>query len=139
MEKERNRHIKLFSGDLSWIICEATLPYVFIWHFLWLCNNYEKDAEKARIVADFLTIASLIERQVYPVNAKYYQRSLGNFSSIHTRTKPAELLNATAQFEVDQLTGLTEFIRKIIEEWIFLFIGFSHQLLLLNKCNWWYD
>ena len=82
---------------------------------LFLCENYEKEPEKARTVADFLTIASMIERQVYPVNAKFYQKSIGNFASIHTRTKPAELLNETARLEVDQLTRLTDFIRKELD------------------------
>ena len=83
--------------------------------YVWLCENYEKEPEKARTVADFLTIASMIERQVYPVNAKFYQKSIGNFASIHTRTKPAELLNETARLEVDQLTRLTDFIRKELD------------------------
>ena len=83
--------------------------------YVWLCENYEKEPEKARTVADFLTIASMIERQVYPVNAKFYQKSIGNFASIHTRTKPAELLNETARLEVNQLTRLTDFIRKELD------------------------
>lgn len=80
--------------------------------YTWLCNNYEKEPEKARILGDFLTVASMIERQVYPVNAKYFQKDIGNFKSIHTRTKPAALLNETAQHDVDQLTRFTEFVRE---------------------------
>lgn len=81
--------------------------------YVWLINNFAKEPEKARKVADFLTVASLIERQVYPVNAKYYQQSLGNFSSVHTRVKDAELLDHTAMLEIDQLTRMVDLARKL--------------------------
>jgi 4-hydroxy-tetrahydrodipicolinate synthase len=74
--------------------------------YVWLCDNFAKDPKKAREVNDFLTIASMIERQVYPVNAKYFQKSIGNFSSIVTRTKSADLLNETGKLEVEQLARL---------------------------------
>ncbi|MFT3984960.1 MAG: dihydrodipicolinate synthase family protein [Lachnospiraceae bacterium] len=80
--------------------------------YAWLIEEYEKQPEKARRMADFLTIASMIERQVYPVNAKYYQKKIGNFASIHTRTKDASLLNRTCKMEVEQLMRLTEFMAE---------------------------
>lgn len=73
-----------------------------------LCNIYKEDPSKARKIADFLTVASLIERQVYPVNAKFYQKSIGNFNSIMTRTRDIKELNATGILEIQQ------FIRFII-------------------------
>ena len=82
--------------------------------YAWLCGNYETNPEKSREIADFLTTASLIERQVYPVNAKYFQKLLGKFASIHTRTKDASLLNATAISETEQLMRLTDYIRRSI-------------------------
>ena len=74
--------------------------------YVWLCNNWDKEPEKAREVADFLTCAAFIERQVYPVNAKYFQKKIGNFSSIQTRTKDPALLNETAQLEVEQFARM---------------------------------
>lgn len=71
-----------------------------------LCKEYNK--KEARRIADFLTVASLIERQVYPVNAKYYQKTIGNFKSIMTRTKDPSELNATGISEVHQLIRFTE-------------------------------
>ena len=67
-----------------------------------LCNIYKEDPSKARKIADFLTVASLIERQVYPVNAKFYQKSIGNFNSIMTRTRDIKELNATGILEIQQ-------------------------------------
>lgn len=80
--------------------------------YVWLCKNYDKEPKQARQVADFLMVASLIERQVYPVNAKYCQKQLGNFASIYTRTKDMNLLNETGKLEVEQLMRLTEFMRE---------------------------
>lgn len=80
--------------------------------YVWLCKNYREEPEKARILADFLTIASMIERQVYPVNAKYCQKQLGNFSSLYTRTKEEKLLNDTGKLEIDQLMRLTDYMRR---------------------------
>lgn len=71
-----------------------------------LCKEYNQ--KEARRIADFLTVASLIERQVYPVNAKYYQKTIGNFQSIMTRTKSPAELNATGISEIHQLVRFTE-------------------------------
>ncbi|MDO4273635.1 MAG: dihydrodipicolinate synthase family protein [Eubacteriales bacterium] len=78
-----------------------------------LCDSYAKDRERMRGLADFLTIASFIERQVYPVNAKFYQRQIGNFSGIHTRSKDTDLFNATCVLETQQLIRLTDAVEKI--------------------------
>ena len=82
--------------------------------YVWLCGNFQRCPADARRVADFLTLASLIERQVYPVNAKYCQKLLGNFDSVYTRTKDKELLNKTATLEVEQLMRMTDLIREQI-------------------------
>lgn len=79
--------------------------------YVWLCGHYQEEPEKARILADFLTITSMIERQVYPVNAKYCQKQLGNFCSLYTRTKDVALLDATGKLEVEQLMRLTDHMR----------------------------
>lgn len=81
--------------------------------YVWLCENFKKDPDKARKLADFLTMSSMIERQIYPVNAKYAQQKLGNFASIHTRTKDDALLSDTGKLEVDQLMHLTDYMREL--------------------------
>ena len=73
-----------------------------------LCRIYREQPQEARVLGDFLTIASLIERQVYPVNAKYFQKSIGNFASIQTRSKDPALFNATCVLETEQLMRLQE-------------------------------
>ncbi|MFQ6817725.1 MAG: dihydrodipicolinate synthase family protein [Blautia sp.] len=121
LEKIRGSRLKLFNANSSTLLeilkmggngFSGVMANFHADLYVWLCKNYQKEPEKARILADFLTAASMIERQVYPVNAKYYQKSIGNFASLYTRTKPASLLNETARLEVDQLVRLTDFVRK---------------------------
>ena len=62
--------------------------------YTWLCDNY-KD-KKAVEVSDFLTVASLIERQHYPVNAKYHLSEIENLHmTINSRVKNKEGLTDT--------------------------------------------
>lgn len=82
--------------------------------YVWLCENFKSEKEKARKAADLLTMASFIERQVYPVNAKYYQKKIGNFDTIETRTKSPELLNATCVLEVEEFIRVQEYIKEEI-------------------------
>ena len=79
-----------------------------------LCNIYKEDSSKARKIADFLTVASLIERQVYPVNAKFYQKSIVNFNSIMTRTRDIKELNATGILEIQQFVRFNEEFEKTL-------------------------
>ena len=81
--------------------------------YVWLTENYKKDRETARKIADFLTMASFIERQVYPVTAKWYQKQIGNFSSMMTRTKSPDLLRETEVLELEQFDRLTQEIRRL--------------------------
>ena len=121
----KGSHLKLFNANSSTLletlqIGAAGFSGVMAnFHpdlYVWLCRNYKKYPEKARKLADFLTLASMIERQVYPVNAKFAQLKYGNFQSIYTRTKNMDLLNKTAKLEVDQLLEFTDFIREWLKK-----------------------
>ena len=63
-------------------------------------------------LSDALTICALIERQVYPVNAKYYLQRCGLPITTVTRTKDRALLDDTAKSEVEMLRRVTERLRK---------------------------
>ncbi len=53
----------------------------------WLCKNWEKDPEKAQKLQDFAAVASLIELQNYPTNAKYHMFLSGVPIGLVTRSK----------------------------------------------------
>ncbi|MBM7871612.1 4-hydroxy-tetrahydrodipicolinate synthase [Clostridium pascui] len=75
-----------------------------------VCNGYNK--EDLEELSDELTICSLIERQYYPVNAKYYLELDGLDINISCRTKEAEGLTETFKKEVKMLKRMTEKMEK---------------------------
>ena len=71
-----------------------------------LCKN--PMGAQMTALSDALTICALIEKQVYPVNAKYYLQLEGLPINIFSRTKDASELNDTARKEVQMLRRFTE-------------------------------
>lgn len=77
------------------------------WLYTWLCEHYQDG--KADEVSDFLTVASLIERQYYPVNAKYHlAENEGLPFTTVCRTKPADGLTETFKKEVKMLDRMAK-------------------------------
>ncbi|MDN5314886.1 MAG: 4-hydroxy-tetrahydrodipicolinate synthase [Clostridiales bacterium] len=80
--------------------------------YSYLCSNVAEATMTAKKsideLSDFLTICALIERQYYPVNAKYYLQLEGLDISNHTRVKSAEGLNRTFRSETEMLRRLTK-------------------------------
>ena len=77
-----------------------------------LCENPSDNRMNA--LSDILTICALIERQVYPVNAKYYLQLEGLPITTFSRTKDETLLNATAKKEVEMLKRITERCHELL-------------------------
>ena len=80
--------------------------------YKWLVNNWSNKPEKARQLSNFLSIASLIEKQLYPVNAKYNLELEGINIKINTRTKDHNEFTATNRLEIVQLFELTKEFSK---------------------------
>lgn len=75
--------------------------------YVYLCEHFKE--EHSQELEDFLTISSLIERQCYPVNAKYYLQKFEKLPmTTVTRTKPDSLLTDTFKMEVGMLAELTK-------------------------------
>lgn len=79
--------------------------------YAYLCAHI--DDEKSARLQDLLTVTSLIERQYYPVNAKYYLQTFEHLPlTTVTRTKPDSGLTATFKSEVKALKDLSDnFVR----------------------------
>ena len=71
--------------------------------YVWLCKNWEEDPPRAELLADFATVASLAELQMYPVNAKYHLRRCGVPMELMSRSKDPKDWNALRQKEMDAL------------------------------------
>ena len=83
------------------------------------CGLYAKlvreyASEEMTELSDALTICALIERQVYPVNAKFYLQQEGVRLETFCRTRDEGELNETARKEVHMLRRIT---RKLEEEY----------------------
>ena len=81
--------------------------------YYWLCKNFDKEPEKAEIVQNFLGFASLTERQIYPVNAKYYLSLEGLDMTVVTRSKDYKMTKSE-QYEIRQLQAFTKTFKEMI-------------------------
>ena len=74
--------------------------------YVWFCNHYKED--HAEMVSNVLTMNSLIERQLYPVNAKWHLKEMeGLPMEIYTRVKNCEELTETLKKEVRVMDRLS--------------------------------
>ncbi|UQZ83676.1 putative 2-keto-3-deoxy-galactonate aldolase YagE [Paenibacillus konkukensis] len=77
-----------------------------------LMKQASAEPEEAELLASFLSMASLIEKQLYPVNAKYYLMLEGVLSNFECRSKSAGEFTATHKLEVEQLRRLTRYMTE---------------------------
>lgn len=83
--------------------------------YAWLCANWEREPEKAETVQAFLTMASQIEKQLYPVNAKAFLKGQGLPITTYTRSKNHHEMSPLFLSEVEQLNQLTQWFKKSME------------------------
>lgn len=80
--------------------------------YVWLCQN--PDSPKAQEVSDALTLCSLIERQLYPINAKYAMQLSNIGLGIKCRVKSESDFTASFAEEVKALMRITHLIKSTI-------------------------
>ncbi|MFB0935165.1 MAG: dihydrodipicolinate synthase family protein [Propionivibrio sp.] len=81
--------------------------------YVWLCDNWQQEPEKAEIVSAYLSTASLAEHLDYPICAKDYQKSIGNFASAAARVRESSnYYSAHFQSNMQQMVQLGEIIKK---------------------------
>ena len=69
--------------------------------YRWMLDHTDDQPETAELVQSYLTVFSEIERQYYPVNAKFHLKEIeGILASDYARTIPAEGLTETFRTEV---------------------------------------
>jgi len=74
----------------------------------WLFKNWRNEPQKAKELMNFLSLASQIERQLYPVNAKYNFILEGIEIQCSSRSKDANLFTPSNKLEVEHLYGLVQ-------------------------------
>ena len=71
--------------------------------YQFLCHHWQEDIQRARLLQQFATVASLIELQMYPTNAKYHMQLDGVPIGCETRSKDVCAFDALKKDEVQQL------------------------------------
>ena len=80
-----------------------------------LVDRWDTDPALAEKLQAFLTAFSQIERQCYPVSAKYHQWKIeGTFTSDFTRVRPAQDLTETFRDEVMQMHRAADALRDLL-------------------------
>jgi len=75
--------------------------------YVWLYRHWADRPEEAEQLMQLLTLASWIEKQPYPISAKYYLMLEGVLTSIQARVREERELIATFRLEVGQLRSLS--------------------------------
>lgn len=83
--------------------------------YVWLCENHAKEPQKAEILQAFLTLASQIEKQLYPVNAKAYLAGDGLPITTMTRVQNPLGMSPLYLAEIEHLRTLTRFIKQQLQ------------------------
>ncbi|MCL2508288.1 MAG: dihydrodipicolinate synthase family protein [Oscillospiraceae bacterium] len=81
--------------------------------YRWLCQNFQKEPEKARHVQDFVGMASMAELQIYPVNAKYHLSLEGLGITTVTRSKEYAM-TGNQRREIEQMRGMTALLKQYL-------------------------
>ncbi|NMO96422.1 dihydrodipicolinate synthase family protein [Paenibacillus lemnae] len=80
--------------------------YVRLW------EQRDQEPELCEELAAFLTVTSWIEKQGYPVNAKYHLMLEGIVNHTNSRVNPAARLSGTARREVEQFRIVNDILLK---------------------------
>lgn len=79
--------------------------------YVWLCDHFAAEPEKAAILARYLTAASLVEPVDYPICCKDFHARLGTFSSATARVREAgPFIAAKLADTIDQTIELGDFV-----------------------------
>ena len=82
--------------------------------FAWLLANYARYPAEAERLQAALTMCALIERQCYPVNAKYHLVRQGVLESAYSRVRAQSELSETFKDEVRQMERLADYMRSLL-------------------------
>ena len=80
--------------------------------YKWCWDHKDSDPERAKLVADFLTTAAMIEMRIYPCNAKLHQQMVDVPMNVFARSADCAKLDKNARGEVESLIALENYVRK---------------------------
>jgi len=125
IEATKNSSFKLFNANAATLLGslqEGAAGYSGIMtHFhsdlyVWICKHWKDQPERARKLQDFLGLASVIEYQLYPINAMYALQLEGLPIKLASRRADARQFTESMQLEVEQLMGLSHRFSEAFRE-----------------------
>ena len=83
--------------------------------YAWVCDNYEKEPEKAERVQGFLTLTAFLEALAYPQTAKYHMNKAGVPMSLWSRSCDQKKFTKYQRMIIDELMQTENHVREIIK------------------------
>lgn len=83
--------------------------------YAWVCDNYEKEPEKAERVQGFLTLTAFLEALAYPQTAKYHMNNVGVPMSLWSRSCDQKKFTKYQRMIIDELIQTENHVREIIK------------------------
>lgn len=83
--------------------------------YAWVCDNYEKEPEKAERVQGFLTLTAFLEVLAYPQTAKYHMNKAGVPMSLWSRSCDQKKFTKYQRMIIDELMQTENHVRDIIK------------------------
>jgi len=80
--------------------------------YVWLCRNWKKEPEKAKLIQSFMDITSEMEGQCYPVGCKYFHQKYGVPMTTYSRTRNQYTLSELNKTNVDHFHQLSDWFLK---------------------------
>ncbi|MCX8013972.1 MAG: dihydrodipicolinate synthase family protein, partial [Rectinema sp.] len=116
LEAARGSRFKLFNANAATLLASLQAGAAgysgIMTHFhadlyVWMCRHWKDEPELAQELQDFLGLASVIEYQLYPVNAMYALRLEGLPIALHSRRADARQFTESMRLEVEQMMRLS--------------------------------
>ena len=83
--------------------------------YAWVCENYDKEPEKAERVQGFLTLTAFLEVLAYPQTAKYHMNKVGVPMSLWSRSYDQKKFTKYQRMIIDEMINTENHIREIIK------------------------
>jgi len=116
IEAAKGSNFKLFNANAATLLAslqKGAAGYSGIMtHFhsdlyVWMCKHWNDQPDGALELQDFLGLTSVIEYQIYPINAMYALQREGLPINLVSRRVDAQQFTESMRLEVDQLMGLS--------------------------------
>lgn len=80
--------------------------------YVWLCTHFMDEPQRAETMQDFCGASSMVECQIYPVNAKYHMALCGIPITMASRVRSASEMTSSRKLEIDQFKAITDHFRS---------------------------